>query len=372
MKILHVFGQMDRGGAELRTLDVYRATHPLGWRQDFCVLSGMTGVLDASIRDLGGEVIPLRIDDFVFALKFCALLRRGKYDAVHSHVHHASGYLLALARIARVKGRIAHYRSSGEQGAKSFVRKMQDLICKFLIRKNATDILSVSASALSLAWDSEWSSDHRCKVVYNGVHQFAFERSSRFEVFDEFEIPRSATLFVHVGRFVKPKNQHRCVAIFRELQLRNPNSYLMFVGKGDSPDERHVRAQIEAFGLGGNTRFAGVRTDVLRILAAADLMIFPSLWEGLPGAVLEAVSVGTPVLASDIPVIGEVAGQLGGVHQFALERSDLTWSLHAEKIVRDNTEVNRDILIDGFRKSPFAFGYSVQMQCRIWDQYKNV
>jgi hypothetical protein len=94
--ILHLFGRMDRGGAEMRTLDVMRRADRGRFRLHFCALSGRRGELDEEIRSLGGEVhlLPLSAS---FPWKFRRLLREGRFDVVHSHVHYPSGYLLRLA-----------------------------------------------------------------------------------------------------------------------------------------------------------------------------------------------------------------------------------------------------------------------------------
>ncbi|MFN8944113.1 MAG: glycosyltransferase family 1 protein, partial [Pseudobdellovibrionaceae bacterium] len=96
-RILHIFGKMDRGGAEMRTLELMeKLSNEKQFLFDFCVLSGQPGELDSKIRSLGGEVHYLKLN-FAFTNQFRRLLRTKKYDAIHSHVHLFSGYLLKLA-----------------------------------------------------------------------------------------------------------------------------------------------------------------------------------------------------------------------------------------------------------------------------------
>jgi glycosyltransferase involved in cell wall biosynthesis len=70
-----------------------------------------------------------------------------------------------------------------------------------------------------------------------------------------------------------------------------------------TPKLEHLCTQA---GLSGQVRFLGYREDIPDILAAADLFVFPSLYEGLPGAVLEAMALGLPIVAFDIPPVREV------------------------------------------------------------------
>ncbi len=74
-----------------------------------------------------------------------------------------------------------------------------------------------------------------------------------------------------------------------------------------------MRSEIEARGLGTRFRFAGARDDVARLLGAADAFVFPSLWEGLPGAVLEAIAAGLPVIASPLAGVREIARVAPGI-----------------------------------------------------------
>ena len=105
VRVLHVFGQMNRGGAETWVMQVLRAADRAEVAMDFLVGVPEPGHYDAEIAALGAAVIrgeppahPLR-----FARRLRAVLRaRGPYDAVHSHVHHFSGFVLAVARAVGV------------------------------------------------------------------------------------------------------------------------------------------------------------------------------------------------------------------------------------------------------------------------------
>src|SRR5579864_7335487 len=93
MRVLHIFGRLDRGGAEMRTLEVMRALDRARWGFEFCCLSGLPGELDEEARSLGGKVHLLHLGP-TFPLRFRALLRANGFQAVHSHIHWPSGYVL--------------------------------------------------------------------------------------------------------------------------------------------------------------------------------------------------------------------------------------------------------------------------------------
>jgi len=111
-------------------------------------------------------------------------------------------------------------------------------------------------------------------------------------------------VFVNIGSFVPEKNHKFLLEVFRLYHQRNGHGLLWLVGDGKLKPA--LEEKIEQFGLKGNVRFWGYRTDVISILKSADILIMPSLIEGLPGAILEAISCGIPVIASAVGGIPEV------------------------------------------------------------------
>jgi hypothetical protein len=169
LRVLHVFGRLLRGGAELRTVELAESFGDGTVRSDFVVLSGLDGTLDARVRAAGGAVIKCPLD-LRFPMSFWRLLRRGRYHVVHSHVHYFSGVILALARGAGVPGRIAHFRTAvADDRDGTPLRRAQLAVCRSLIQAHATDIIAVGEGAMERAWTRDWQGDSRCRVIYNGI-----------------------------------------------------------------------------------------------------------------------------------------------------------------------------------------------------------
>ncbi|HTM51724.1 MAG TPA: glycosyltransferase [Bryobacteraceae bacterium] len=327
VRILHVLRKMDRGGAEMRTLDLMRNIDRNRYRFEFCCTSGLPGELDNEIRELGGRLhyIPL---DPRFPGRFSRLLRATPFDVVHSHVHYFSGYILRLAAKAGVPGRIAHFRSMTDGHGNNLRRRLQRRLMKGWLNRYATRILGVSEASLESAWGDRWRRDERCEVIYNGIDAGLFAGpGDRAGVRREFQIPGESPLCIHVGRMDEAKNHGRLLRIFEHVLKLRPDSYLILAGGGaDGAIERNARTLAADLGIEGRVTFAGTRGDVPRLLAAADLMIFPSLREGLPGAVLEASAAGAPVLASDLPCIVEISQQAPRVYCLSLAATDEAWA----------------------------------------------
>jgi asparagine synthase (glutamine-hydrolysing) len=332
VRVLHIFGRLDRGGAEMRTVGLMRRIDRSRFKLEFAALSGLPGSLDADVRAMGGEVHLCKIDAPSFLRSFRKLLRDGHYDVVHSHVHHTSGLILRLAKAEGVPVRIAHFRSTGGVEKGTPVRRIQRGLMTRWIDTCATDIFAVSEGAMRAAWGERWAADPRCHVLYNGVDPTAF-LGGPAEAREEMGVAPGDPLFIHVGSLTYPKNHLRLLEIFREIVDRTPGARLWLVGRNAENLEAEVRTRVVALGLEDNVSLLGERADVPRLLQAADAMIFPSRYEGMPGAVLEAAAAGTPVLGTDLPGILEIARHVQTVQCMSLTRTNGAWADAALRLV---------------------------------------
>jgi glycosyltransferase involved in cell wall biosynthesis len=112
-------------------------------------------------------------------------------------------------------------------------------------------------------------------------------------------------LLLNVGRQEFQKGQEHLLEAFAALAERRPRLRLLVAGRKGHATPR-LEAAVRRLGLDGAVRFLGHREDVPELLAAADVFVFPSLYEGLGGALIEAMALGLPIVASDLPAIREV------------------------------------------------------------------
>ena len=368
IRILHVFGRLGRGGAPMRTLDLLRHLDPEQYEFHFLTLSDVVGTFADEIRAAGGHVHQLSGGRLYFPRRFVALVDRLRINAVHSHIFHASGSILRLAAKRGVPIRVAHFRSSHDGRSINPIRWLRRAVLRRWIDRYATNILAVSQAAIQSAWKPNWDCDPRCEVIYNGLELSAFDgRADREGVRREFGFSPDCLLAVHVGRLIRPKNHLRLVSIFNELLGRRPEARLLLVGWDIHGVGRTVRRRIEELGVADRVVLCGERTDVPRLLKAADVLIFPSLWEGLPGVVLEACAAGTPVVASNLPSVGEIADRTDGVRRLALEEPDACWARAVQEEV-DASRANgrRQTSRRAFARSPFTIGQCALSMCRVW------
>lgn len=356
LRVLHVFGIMNRGGAELRTLSLVAEMKKKDVYFDYCVLSGQQGVLDKQIQQSGGLVHYCKLN-LSFMWRFYRLLKMQQYDVVHSHVSLVSGIILLLARIAGIKNRVAHFRNTHDKAEVSSLRKIRNIMLKRLLLCNTTKILGVCAGALDGYWHSDWHSDQRFSVLYNG---FDFPDVSRTADFWSryFVKPSFGPVIINVSRMDYQKNHLRQVRIFCLFLTQHPDAHMVFVGKETPAVKQSMLEYAKQQQISDRLIFLGEQANVLPFLANANAVLFPSLWEGLPGVVIESAAMSTPVLASKIPGVEEIASQLPIVFPLDLNRSDQEWADQLSKLA-SNT-VSADETNQSFSNSEFLLSANVE------------
>jgi glycosyltransferase involved in cell wall biosynthesis len=357
LRVLHVFGRLHRGGAELRTLELAESFGGQRVRSDFLVLSGLDGALDERVRAAGGEVIKCRLTTS-FPVRLLRLLRQRRYDVVHSHVHYFSGVVLAIARLAGTPGRVAHFRTAVVNDRQdTLLRRTQLRVCRRLVDLTATDVLAVGEGAMFEAWGPDWRSDPRCRVVYNGV---APERLRAVQV----KKP-AAPVIINVASVQPLKNQLRLIGVLRLCLRELPDVTLQVLGREIGEYGSEIRRAARDAGLSDRVSLIGEVDDPMPWIAASSLMILPSLWEGLPGAALEACALGVPVLATDLPGTRELSRHFPGVSLMSLAENDHAWASAAVRIIREeSTPVSHPNA--SLADSPFTLARSREMHYEVW------
>jgi glycosyltransferase involved in cell wall biosynthesis len=178
----------------------------------------------------------------------------------------------------------------------------------------------------------------RITVVRRGWDFAAMDTASQHRL-ETAAWPRNAKpKLLTVGRLQPQKGLRYLIQALPRIHERHPRAHLAVAGQGPLMDELTLAA--EAVGVRESISFLGVRRDVPSLLRQADLFVFPSLWEGAAGAMVEAMGMGVPVAATDTPPlreIGDIAGSgaaffpPAGVHDLATAVSDLADDLPAAK-----------------------------------------
>lgn len=364
--VLHVFGRMDRGGAETRSVEMLRYVDSAKVHTIYCTLDreGKEGALDGDIQALGAEVINCPLTKG-FGKRFKRLLREMRVTAIHSHVQLASGLMCFYAWQVKVPVRIVHWHTTGEEPV-SLRKRLQDNLMRLMIRLFATRIVSVGKAAMDSNWPQK---DSRKKILYSGLNLDRFD-AKRYLPYTRAElgVSQDALVLIHVGRFHPVKNQLFLVKVFAEVKKTRPEARLVLLGGGGNDYEAQVRGAAGELGVLQDIHFVGLVSEVARYLPVGDVMVFPSQLEGLPGSVLEAIASGLPVVASDLPSVAEIREALPEVRTLALTESPSRW---AEVVVESadayRSPAARESLRQHLAASHFNLQACVQGHVDVWE-----
>jgi glycosyltransferase involved in cell wall biosynthesis len=363
VRILHVVGRMDRAGLETWIMRMLRLIDRERFQIDLLVHSSEPGAYDADVQALGCRIFacPFIAQPWTYAADFKRVLaEKGPYDVVHSHVHFFSGYVLRLAKEAKVPCRIAHSHNDHNalERQTRWQRQIYLAAMKRWIRQFATHGLATSQIAALDMFGPEWKRNPRIQVLFSGLDLSLFEAEiSRTDVRQAWSIPPEALVIGHVGRFEAQKNHIFLVQVAATVMQQQPNLYLMLVGQGSL--RLAIEQQVQALGIGDRVIFSGPQTDISSLLLGVfDMFLFPSIHEGLGVALLEAQAAGLPCLISDtIPPEAEIIPRL--VKRLSLEQSESKWAetllTHAQSTPRQSVTQTLPLI----RQTPFDMKASV-------------
>lgn len=293
IRVLQIVNQMNRGGMESRLMDLYRNMDHSKVQFDFYTFRKNPGEFDKEIESLGGRIFyneNLSIKNLRRNLKDLQkfLLAQGNYSIVHCHMNQWCGLLLMSAKKAAVPVRIAHSRTSlNKTSLKNYVKN----VIKLPVNVMATHKFAVSKLAGEWLFGKRAAASGEVEVWPNAIEcdKFAFSMDTRSRIRKELGIADEFTL-IHVGNLRVEKNHEYIIKVFSKLKKYIPNAKLILVGKDNRNGYIHdISKDANVF---DDILFLGSRTNVCELLQAGDVFVFPSHYEGFPGAVLEAEASG--------------------------------------------------------------------------------
>lgn len=266
------------------------------------ILVGGTGILQqraaefnlsiSSVPSLVRQIHPLKDVKAYFELKHAIGLY--KPDLVHLHSSKAG----LLGRLAcKASGVPCVFTAHGwafTEGVSTRQRWLYRMLER-LAAPLAAKIIAVSEYDKTLALKNSVATDSRLTLVHNGVA----DKAQCTGVVQHRE--KAEVRLIMVARFEQPKDQPRLLRVLSQLAALPWHLELV----GDGPGLPGVKALCQQLGIAAKVTFSGACTDVPQRLAAADAFVLLSHWEGLPLTILEAMSLGLPVVASDVGGVKE-------------------------------------------------------------------
>lgn len=340
IRVLQVVTQMNRAGMESRLMDIYRHLDRTKVQFDFYTFRSEEGQFDQEIMSMGANVYynqPIEVRHMYHNRReFKKFLQdHPEYKIVHVHMNAWCGLLLKAAKEVAIPVRIAHSRTALDQ---IMLKNIAKNIIKVTVNRYATHRFAVSRKAGVWLFGKRAEKKGLVEVWPNAIEfeKFHYDPELRKDIRQVLDVSNNFVL-MHVGNYRFEKNHQFLLRVFASVKKMDPSAKLVLVGGGDWTD---IRKKAEQMSIADSVIFTGSRPDVERLLQAGDVFVFPSLYEGMPGAVLEAQASGLPCIISDCITDEVCITPL--VEQLSLTLSPEKWAmriLETEQITRENTEL---------------------------------
>lgn len=294
MKIVHVVSSLQVGGMEHFVVRLASAQKQEGHQVSIFALHPGDLADEARQRNVPVTVL----EDSSKALRVfraAQFFLRAKPQVVHAHNQTSLHYAVLGKRICRATVVMTnHGQGLGSSRTPSASEWSQ------------TDAVVGVSNAVADRMDRS-ALGAKLRTIYNGV-AFSPPQRSRAQVLEELGIPEGRTVAVIVARIDRLKGHETLLAAIGLLREANLSLTVLIAGDGAQRAERERQAS--ELGLGQEmVRFLGFRSDVPDLLAASDFFLLPSLTEGLPLSVLEAMSHGIPTIATNVGGIPELISE---------------------------------------------------------------
>jgi glycosyltransferase involved in cell wall biosynthesis len=296
---LHIIGGMVRGGAENWIMSLLRKANSDILEMDICTTTKEKQIHDDEVIALGRKLIRCELKPvFTFPKRLAQVIRDGDYDVIHSHLWLFSGLVLKAAHHCGVPVRIAYCHTTRSKPL-SLYRSLYSWYMRCLIGKYATHRLGCASEAMVALFGDKWQNMKNARVLYCSIdvdlyHPDQLRRISK----SDFGLADDAIVVGHIGDFRLAKNHTFFLDIAAELVKIQPRAHFFFAGAGELKQKMEEKAK--RLGLGNRVIFAGVRDDVPQLLMYLfDVLLFPSVYEGMPLVLVEAASAGLRTVCSD-------------------------------------------------------------------------
>ena len=290
MKIMQVIPYFCFGGAEIMCENLTYALKNAGQEVFAVSLYHDRTPIARRMEEAGIRIVYLDKKlglDLSMVPKLKTLIQQERPDVVHSHLNIIK-YAAAAAKLAGVRKCVHTVHSLADREAEGRVQK---IINGFYFRRGWSVPVALTPEVQSSVSEFYGLPLRRVPVIYNGIDL------SRCVPKTTYETGETVTI-LHVGRFDVPKNHPGLLEAFRLLLETHPECRLRLVGDGDLRPDMEKLAREK--GIADFVEFCGMQSNVYPYLHDADIFTLPSIYEGNPMTIIEAMGTGLPIVASRV------------------------------------------------------------------------
>jgi glycosyltransferase involved in cell wall biosynthesis len=307
LKVALAVGRGRIAGTERHVLELARAFDR--GKVEVTVLVFSEGGLVERLRSEGFPVVVFRkrarLDPFLL-IRLERLFRRGSFDVVHGHPERIA---CLAAKLAGVPAVLMTYHLLGSRASGSIepnwlwlaFEKFRALAVDFTIA-----VSEVYARALVERFERK---PEKVRFIANGIAVSPIPANEKEKICREFGLSPAGPLLCTAARLSRQKGLEFLIRGMKEIARAFPDVGLLIVGEGELEGE--LKSLTSELGLASHVIFTGYREDVLGLVASCDLFVLPSLWEGMPYSLLEAMLVSKPVVTTTVSSHVVSDGQTG-------------------------------------------------------------
>lgn len=372
--VLHCVSKMDRAGQETFIMNVYRKIDRNKIQFNFLCSDNGKGEFDEEIESLGGEIFCLPqnavkngVKKYIKRIEILTKWfseNHKRFDIIHVHTYHALDVFVHLeaARRARIDKIIIH--SHNTSGPHKRLHKFMQYVNKLYKFKKFACAYDAGVWLFGKSVMQRGDAD----VVYNGIEiiDFKYDEKVRNDYKKKLNLD-GKNVIGHIGRFNHQKNHEFIIEIFEKYEKSNPNSVLMLVGKGEQYNK--IVDLVKSKNLEEKVMFLGSRNDVPNLMTVMDVLLFPSLFEGLSVVLVEAQAAGLQSLVSDniVPEEELIIPEL--LMKQSLKNGSEQWA-DGLAVLLSNT-YNRENYNDIMLASKFNVDYTVEKIEKVYLEMTN-
>ncbi|HYE73816.1 MAG TPA: glycosyltransferase [Blastocatellia bacterium] len=298
LNVMQVTWSLVAGGAEVYALTIASGLNKQKYRGMMCAID-QGGALENEMRQGGIPYFLMhRRPGIQFSLlwRMYRLFRTHQSDVVQTHGFNQILYSALGAKLAGA--RLIHTEHSTE-----LYKHWRRRIALRLLSMLSDKVIAIGKDSANFLREQVRIPAHKIEIIRAGIDPQAFVESQA-EARCELSLNRDDRIAVIVARLYPEKNYRLLLAAFAKAVQQIERAKLLIVGEGI--EQEAIHHEIQRLGLSDQVQMLGVRRDVARILAAADVFVLSSDREGLPIAIIEALAAARPVIATAVGDIPEV------------------------------------------------------------------
>lgn len=295
IRVLHIVGKMDRAGAETMLMNLYRNIDRTQVQFDFITFTTQKGDYDEEILVLGGKIFPIIANNSIERMfKLTSFLKQhSKYQIVHAHMLLNNAFHLLAAMKAGVPHRISHSHNTSN-GKSGTIANLYEKFAIYLNKRLSTKKIACGKEAAEYLFNTSenvWLLNNAIDLkLYNEISL------SNKNYWKTIKSDIQNLKIIQVGRLNEVKNHTFSLEIAKRLKEQGIDFTFFIVGQG--PLEDLIQKKIKGYELRENVFLLGVRSDVPKLMAGADIMLMPSLHEGFPVVLVESQAIGLKSIIS--------------------------------------------------------------------------